>query len=230
MRAFLYISLLCFLPVAAQTPATTPEKSETPPKAAAPSAAHQTPHPPSVEDQDIGFAFSLPEDWQFVAPAPGPAVIVPYPKVVGPLRGDACVKAVFTAKHGTPSSAVVVTALSFSCYGQTMTADDLANLGAGAMEGLKETFDITDPVLSNYLLGTRAVWIERAKGALKAHPADSYTFETACTILTKGAVCWTAMAADAASLRTFERAEVSLEGERFAALVPSDAFLLKPTQ
>lgn len=228
MRAACVVLLLSCLPLAAQTPPTTPEKSETPPKVQPPSAAHDMPHPPSVEDKDIGFTFSLSEDWQYVAPAP--AVIVPYPNIVGPPKGDACVKAVFTATHGTPSSAVVVTALPFSCYGQTMTAEDLANLATGATEGLKETFDITDPVLSNYLLGTRAVWIERAKGALKAHPAESYTFETACTILTKGAVCWTAMAADAASLHAFERAEVSLEGERFAALVPADAFLLKPAK
>jgi hypothetical protein len=135
---------------------------------------------------------------------------------------------VLTATHGKPASAVVVTALPFSCYGQTMTADDLANLGVGATQGLTEAFDVTDPVLSNYLLGKRAVWIERAKGAPKAHPRDSYTFETACTILTKGAVCWTALAADAASLKAFERSPVWLEGEHFAALVPADAFLTKP--
>ena len=225
MRAVLYILLLSCLPLAAQTPPTTPDKSQMPAKREAPSAAHETPHPPTVQDSDIGFAFSLSEEWQFVPPAPAPTVIVPYPKIVGPPKGDACVKVVLTATRGKPASSVVVTALPFSCYAQTMTADDLANLGAGAMEGLKETFEITDPVLSNYSLGNRSVWIERAKGALKAHPADSYTFETACTILTKGAVCWTAMAADAASLHDFEKAPVSLEGQNFAGLVPADAFL-----
>ncbi|MGH9560183.1 MAG: hypothetical protein ACRD3S_01910, partial [Terracidiphilus sp.] len=121
--------------------------------------AHETPHPPGVQDSDIGFAFSLSADWHFVDPAPAPTVIVPYPKVLGPPKGDACVEVVLTATRGTPASVVVVTALPFSCYGQAMTADDLANLGTGAMEGLKETFEITDPVLSNYKLGKRAFWI-----------------------------------------------------------------------
>ncbi len=226
MRAAFVLLLFSCLPLAAQAPATSPSSTTKPSQPA--TTAHETPHPPSVQDSDLGFAFSLSSDWQFVPPASAPTVIVPYPKVVGPPKGDACVRVVLTAARGTPASSVVVTALPFSCYGQTMTADDLANLGAGAMEGLKEAFNITDPVLSNYILGKRAVWIERAKGAPKAHPADSYTFETACTILTKGAVCWTAMAADAASLRAFEKATVSLEGEHFAALVPADAFLPKP--
>lgn len=225
MRAVLCAFLLCCLPLVAQTPPTPPGSSSKPSPV---TSEHQTPHPPSVQDSDLGFTFSLSSDWQFVPPSPAPTVVVPYPKAVEAPKGDACVKVVLTATRGTPASSVVVTALPFSCYGQTMTADDLANLGAGAMEGLKETFEITDPILSNYILGNRAVWIERAKGALKAHPEDSYTFETACTILTNGAVCWTAMAADAASLRAFENAPVSLEGEHFAALVPADAFLTKP--
>ena len=226
MRAVSYVLLLCCLPLAAQTPSSPPASSAKPSQPA--TTVHETPHPPGIQDSDIGFVFSLSSDWQFVPPAAAPRVIVPYPKAVGPPKGDACVKVVLTATRGTPASSVVVIALPFSCYGQTMTLADLANFGMGEMEGLKEAVVVTDPVLSNYTLGNRAFWIERAKGAPKAHPAESYTFETACTILIKGAVCWTAMASDAASLQAFERAPVSLEGEHFAALVPADAFVPKP--
>ncbi len=225
MRAVLCAFLLCGLPLAAQTPPSTPAS---PSKPSPVTTEHQTPHPPSVEDSDLGFAFSLPLDWQYVPPAPAPTVVVPYPTAVEAPKGDACVKVELTATRGTPTSSVVVTVLPFSCYGQAMTLGDLANLGAGATEGLKEAFHVANPIQSNYILGNHAVWIERAKGAPKAHPADSYTFETACTILTNGAVCWTAMTADAASLRAFEKAPVSLEGEHFAALVPADAFLPRP--
>src|SRR5579863_5886669 len=203
MRFAFFVLLFGCLPIAAQTPPTPPASSSKPSPV---TTEHQTPHPPSVQDSDLGFTFSLSSDWQFVPPAPPPTVIVPYPTAVQAPKGDACVKVVLTATRGTPASSVVVTVLPFSCYGQAMTADDLANLGAGATEGLKEAFHVADPIQSNYILGNRAVWIERAKGAPKAHPEDSYTFGTACTILTNGAVCWTAMAADAASLRAFERA------------------------
>jgi hypothetical protein len=135
---------------------------------------------------------------------------------------------VLTAKHGAPASAVVVTALPFVCYGQTMTPSNLANFGDGAAEGLKQTFDVTGPVEGRYTLGSHPFWIERARGTPKGHPGDHYIFETACTILAKGAVCWTTMAADWQSLRAFEHAPVTLDGESSAELVPANAFLPEP--
>lgn len=224
MRLAFVALLFISLSAAAQTPSSPPEEKPAP----ASPELRLAPHPPSVQDGDIDFTYTLPADWQFVPLPTAPTVIVPYPDVVGPPKGDACVKVVLTARRGTPASSVVVTSLPFSCYGQTISPGKLADLGDGAAEGLKQTFTVTDPVLSAYTLGKHTVWIERAKGAPKGHPGDSYTFETACTILTKGAVCWTAMAADAPSLHSFEGAQVSLEGATFSALVPSNAFLPKP--
>ena len=191
-------------------------------------AAPAATQPARVENRDIGFSYKLPSDWEFVALPSAPKVIVPFPGIVGSKRGDACVEVVLTAKRGAPASAVVVTALPFACYGQNMTPADLANFGAGAAEGLKQTFDVTAPVEGRYTLGSHAFWIERAKGTPKGHPGNPLIFETACTILAKGAVCWTAMAADAATLRAFERAPVTLDGESYAELVPANAFLPKP--
>jgi hypothetical protein len=130
-----------------------------------------------------------------------------------------------TAKHGSPASAVVVMALPFSCYGQTLTATDLKNFGEGAGEGMKQAFNITEPVDSTYSLGSHTVWIERAKGTPKNHPESPFTFEIACTVLEKGAVCWMTMAADGTSLQEFEQGTVSLDGEAPTALVPANAFL-----
>jgi hypothetical protein len=130
-----------------------------------------------------------------------------------------------TAKHGNPASVIVVTALPFSCYGQTMTVSDLANVGGGASEGMKQTFDLTEPQQATYSLGSHTLWIERAKGTPKTHAESSFTFEIACTVLQKGAVCWMTMAADAASLKDFEQSKVTLEGEPPTALVPASAFV-----
>jgi hypothetical protein len=140
-------------------------------------------------------------------------------------KGDACVKVVFTAKQGAPASVVVVMALPFACYGQIMKPSDLANFGAGAAEGLKQTFEITDPVQGNYTLGSHDFWIERAKGTPKGHASNPFIFETACTVLNKGAVCWLTMAADWHSLRAFERAQVTLDGETSPELVPAHSFV-----
>jgi hypothetical protein len=201
---------------AAPVPAPVPEQSATP--------AQSATQPPQVENTDVGFTYSLPSDWEIVASPTAHAVTVPYPELIAK-KGDACVEVIFTAKHGTPASVVVVMALPFACYGQTLKPGDLANFGAGAAEGLKQTFDVTDPVQGNYTLGSHAVWIERANGTPKGHTGDSFIFETACTVLTKGAVCWVTMAADKDSLHAFQRAPVTLDGEIFPELVPGHSFV-----
>lgn len=181
--------------------------------------------PAQVQRDDVGFSYSLPADWEFVTLPQAPKAAMPYPTLVAPRKGDACVEVALTAKHGTPASVVVVLALPFACYGQTMTPKDLANFGAGTAEGMKQSFEITEPVEAAYALGSHTVWIERAKGTPKHHPESPFTFEVACTVLTKGAACWMTMATDAASLEAFEQGMVSLEGDAPAALVPATAFL-----
>jgi hypothetical protein len=180
--------------------------------------------PPQVQRDDVGFSYSLPADWEFVAPPTAPKAVTPYPTLAAPRKGDACVEVALTAKHGTPASVVVVLALPFACYGQTMTASDLASFGAGAAEGMKQAFEITEPLEANYSLGSHTVWIERAKGTPKHRPENPFTFEIACTVLTKGAACWMTMAADAAALEAFEHGTVTLDGESAAALVPASTF------
>ncbi len=126
------------------------------------------------------------------------------------------------------SAVVVVVALPFACFGQTMTEKDLPGFAAGASEGIKNTLDLFDTLHSSYTLGSHGVWVERAKGTLKDHPEVKYTVETACSILKKGAVCWMSMAADEEALQTFEHGSVALDGETPAMLVPADAFAKKP--
>jgi len=154
-----------------------------------------------------------------------PKPVIPYPALVTAAKGDACVDVVLTAKHGDPASVVVVIGLVFSCYGQVMTTSDLANFGEGASEGMKQTFDLTAPLQATYALGSHSMWIERATGSPKDHDDRTFTFEIACTVLKKGAACWMTMAADMASLKDFEQATVSLDGETPAALVPSNVVL-----
>lgn len=186
------------------------------------------PAPPAqVQRDDLGFSYSLPADWEFVLPPTAPKPVVPYPNVVAAAKGDACVEVAMTAKHGDPASVVVVTVLPFACYGQTMTASDLPNLGEGASEGMKQTFDMAEPVDATYSLGSHTVWIERASGTPKNHAERSFTFEIACTVLKKGAVCWMTMAADASGLQAFEQGKVSLEGEAGTTLVPANVFVSK---
>jgi hypothetical protein len=221
------------VPLSAQTAApaagqsAAPAEPATPAQAAtpAPTAVPAATQPAQVDDSDVGFNYSLPADWEFVTPASAPKIIVPFPDAVAAKKGDACVEIVFTAKHGTPASVVVVTALPFACYGQSMNPGDLANFGAGAAEGMKQTFDVTNPVEGNYTLGNHAIWIERAKGTPKGHPEKPFTFEIACTVLNKGAVCWMTMATDWPSLRDFQRSPVTLDGDTFDALVPPHSFV-----
>jgi hypothetical protein len=177
---------------------------------------------------DLGFTYSLPPDWTVVEAKPSSQVVhtapAQAPTTEEQKKGTACIQVALTATHGTPASVVTVVALPFDCYGQTMSEQDLEGFGSGATEGLKQDFDIIDPVFGVYSLGNHRLWIERAKGNPKGRLEVQYTMEIACSLLKKGAVCWMTMAADDASLHAFERAHVTLDGEAAAALVPKTAF------
>jgi hypothetical protein len=207
----------------ATSPATAPAAAS---QASSPAAGQAKPAapavPPAVKDNNIGFAYSLPAEWETLASQLA-TPDVPYPAVEGPKKGNACTQVELTARHGTPSSVVVVVALPFDCYGQSLTEKNLADFAAGAAEGLKQTFDVTNPVLTNYTLGSHNMWIERASGTVKGQPNAKYTLEIACTVMNKGAACWMIMAADPAHLQTFEQEAVTLEGDAFDAIVPAGA-------
>jgi hypothetical protein len=207
-RLFATFLILCAAPLVAQAPAAQ---------------AHAS---------DIGFSYSLPSDWEVVDGKPSlPGVQEQAAKTAkseDEKKGIACVQVALTARHGDPASVVVVVALPFDCFGQTMTEKDLPGFASGASEGLKNTFEISNPVHASYSLGTHSLWIERASGALKDNPEVKYTVETVCSILKKGAVCWMAMAADDAGLQTFEHGAVALDGEAATILVPASAFAKKP--
>jgi hypothetical protein len=144
-------------------------------------------------------------------------------------KGLACVQIALTARHGDPTSVLVEVALPFECFGQKMSEQDLPGFAQGASEGLKQSFDVGEPVYGSYSLGTHSMWIERTKGAPKGHPELAYTVEIACSLLKKAAVCWMAMAADETALRVFEHGAVTLDGESASDLVPASAFDKKPS-
>ena len=94
-------------------------------------------------------------------------------------KGIACVQIALTARHGTPASVVVVVALPSRALGRQMTEKDLPGF-AGRSEGIKKTFDISDPVYGAYTLGTHNLWIERAEGRRDwTIPSQQYTVEIA---------------------------------------------------
>lgn len=222
--------LPAFAQVPAATPSTEPAPSATQASPPAPAAINPAAPvaPPEVKDTNIGFSYSLPTGWETEASAPAKPD-VPYPTVEAPKKGNACAQAELTARHGTPFSVVVVVALPFDCYGQSLTNENMADFTAGASEGLKQTFEVTNTVMNNYALGSHTVWVERASGTVKGQPESRYTLEVACTLMARGAACWMTMAADAADLQAFEQEPVTLEGDTFDAIIPSNAIPAVPT-
>jgi hypothetical protein len=182
----------------------------------------------------LGYSYSTPADWEVVDNSATLAGVKQQVQqnATGDVekRGAACVDLRLTARHGAPPSVIVVVELPFDCLGQTATEKDLPGFAQGAGEGLKQNFDLAEPVDSSYALGTHAMWVERAQGSPKGHPEVRYTVEIACSLLKKGAVCWMAMAADADALKAFESAPVALEGDSAVPLVPATAFQKKPTE
>jgi hypothetical protein len=182
----------------------------------------------------LGFTYAVPADWEVVDTSATLGGVKQQAQQNASedveKRGAACVAVSLTAKHGAPASVMVIVELPFDCLGQTATEKDLPGFAQGASEGLKQNFDLAEPVFGTYALGSHSMWVERAQGAPKGHPELPYTVEIACTLLKKGAVCWMMMAADAASLQILEGGAVALEGDPAAALVPANAFAKKPTQ
>jgi hypothetical protein len=183
-----------------------------------------------VHTSNLGFSYSLPSDWETV----DPQVTLPAAKEQGAQnaataeekKGIACVQVDLSARHGV--SAIVEVALPFDCFGQTMTADRLSGFGEGAAEGLEQTFDVTHPVVGTYMLGDHHMWIERASGTPQGRAQPVYTVEITCTLLTKAAVCWMTIAADAGDLQVFEHGAVTLDGDTAPELVPANAFNKQP--
>ena len=186
---------------------------------------------PQTHSDPIGFSYSVPAGWEVVVPKPPPAeghskILQSAPDEVK--KGIACVEVPMTARHGDPPSAIVIIALPFACFGQTMVEQDLADFGSGVTEGLQTTFDLLNPVSTTYALAGHKLWIERVKAVPKGKTAPLDTVETACTILEKGAVCWMVDAADEASLEAFERGAVTLEGSPATPLVPAGVWIKSP--
>jgi hypothetical protein len=188
---------------------------------------------PQQHASSLGFSYSVPGDWEVVdSQGKLPGVREQADKNSGSdeeKKGLACVQVALTARHGDPASVLVEVALPFDCFGESMTEAELPGFASGASEGLKQSFDLDEPVTANYSLGSHTMWIERAKGTPKGHPEIPYTVEITCGLVKKAAVCWMAMAADDTALHTFERGVVSLDGESSGALVPPTAFDKKPS-
>ncbi len=185
-----------------------------------------------VHRSDLGFSYSIPGDWNVVDAHPTLPTLKEEQSQAASTeeekKGIQCVQLALTAKHGAPPSVIVVMQLPFSCFGQKMTDQELPGFAEGASEGLRQSFDLSEPVYGSYMLGTHSLWIERTKGSVIGHSENQYTVEVACSVLHKGAVCWMTMAADDAALQTFEHGKVRLDGEPPTALVPATAFDKKP--
>src|ERR1019366_3147020 len=121
----------------------------------------QAPAAPVVHSSDLGFSYSVPSDWEAVDARPTlPGVQEQVTKNATSeeeKKGIACVQIAMTARHGEPASVMVVMALPFDCFGQVMTDKDLPGFAEGASEGLKSSFDFSDPVFGSYSLGSHGM-------------------------------------------------------------------------
>lgn len=193
--------------------------------AAAQTTALSSPH---IYRSNLGFSYTVPADWEMADAQQAKDQAAQSATTDAEKKGMACVEMGFRAQHGAPPSVIVEVALPFDCYGQQLTSADLPRFAEGASQGLKQQFEIGEPVIGTYTLGTHQVWIERVQGAPKSAPGMQYTIEIACTPLKKAAACWMTLAADPDALRVFESGMITLDDDKPVALVPKTAFDKKP--
>lgn len=199
-----------------------------PPQASAPATAQTRTY-----SSDVGFSYTFPADWE----VNDMASTLPEAQKQAQQqassdqekRGIGCMQVGLSARYGDPAAtAVVAVVLPFACLGSEMTSKDLSGMGEGALDGVRQKFNLGEPEYGAYSLGKHSLWIERVSGTLKDLPENQYVVETVCSILKKGAVCWMAIAPDPVALDGFEHGMVVLGDEPPAALVPANAFAIKP--
>ncbi len=136
----------------------------------------QAPATPVVHSSELGFSYSVPSDWQVAEAQPTPPEIkekqTQEAKSEDEKKGIACLQVAMTARHGDPAAVIVAMALPFDCFGQAMSEKDLPGFAEGGSEGLKQAFDLSEPVHATYSLGSHPIWIERAKGTPKRASRD----------------------------------------------------------
>src|ERR1700722_17020492 len=136
MRAisFAFVLYLSGAMLAAQTPAVAPK-------------AHAS---------DLGFTYSLPSDWEVVNASPTLSGVKEQAQqnaaTEDEKKGVACVQIALTARGGRPTSGVVGGEFPFARFGPTITSKDLPGFAQGASEGIKQSFDVADPVYGDYTL------------------------------------------------------------------------------
>jgi len=209
------------IPIAFLLLAGTALTAQAPPSSPAASHSYST---------ELGFSYDIPSDWKVTGTQAdslqAKQQAAENASSEEAKKGMACAQIGLTAHHG--ASVIVDVALPFDCFGRQMSDEDMHGFGEVASQGVKQSFDIGEPTYATYSLGTHNLWIERVAGALKGQPGSPFTIEVTCAVLKRAAVCWIAMAEDGAALKTFEHAEVTLDGEAPVALVPATAFDKKP--
>ncbi len=217
--------LSCTLPVTANSAFA----QDANPGAAKAGSASTAPAKPMVGDSplyksDLGFTYGYSPDWELIDTKP----LTPLAQQKAAegatseeeKKGAACAQIGLMLRHGSPASIIMTVSLPYDCYGSSFSDAELPGFGTGVSSGLKQNFTIVDSKNATYKLGTHNVWVERSAATAKADPTQTYTIETVCSMLKKGATCWIGMAKDDASLKLLEQSKVTLESDPATALVP----------
>jgi len=195
-------------------------------------AANPAPAEPAGGDSpvyksDLGFTYGYSPDWELIDTKP----LTPMAQQKAAegatseeeKKGAACAQIGLMLKHGSPASIIMTVSLPYDCYGSSFSDSDLPGFGTGVSSGLKQNFTIVSSKNATYKSGTHNLWVERSAATAKADPTQTYTIETVCSMLKKGATCWIGMVKDDASLKLLEQSKVTLEADAPTALVPADA-------
>jgi hypothetical protein len=195
-------------------------------------AVVEKPAAPAVYKSDLGFSYGYSADWQLIdTTAITPAAqqqAAASATSAEEKKGAACAQIGLMLKHGDPASIIMTVALPYDCYGSSFTDTDLPGFGKGVSGGLKQNFSVSETKTATFKSGTHSLWIERAAAVSKADPSRTYTIETVCSMLKKGATCWIGMVKDDAALKIMEQSLVTLESDAPTALVPEN--LLTPAK
>ncbi len=215
MTAILLANCVVVNAVSAFPQSATPGPEKTP-AAAAP-----------IYQSDLGFAYGYSPEWTLIDTKPLTPLAQQKAAETATTdeakKGAACAQLGLMLKRGEPASIIMTVSLPYDCYGSSFSDSDLPGFGSAVSVGLKQNFTIQDSKTATYKCGNHNMWMERATSSMKANPTQSYTIETVCSILKKGAVCWIGMARDDAALKALEEARVTLESDAPTALVPADA-------
>lgn len=179
---------------------------------------------------DLGFTYSIPADYTVVDAQPMMPVLRMQEErtadSAAEKKGMDCAQPILVARHAN-GSVIVVMGLTSDCMGTPLTADQLAQMGIGVVQGMEQGPSgvvLKNPQYGAFRQSDHDFWIVKSNAPTKDAPDTPHWLEAVLTVVPRGVVFWLFTTPDGAQTAGFENTLLHFGSGGDAPLVPATAF------